>query len=113
MEAEYLKWIKDQISVGSLQKFYQSPEWRAIRAEILAEDHNECQICKANGEYEPANTVHHVKPIEEYPELALSRTYFEDGEYHRQLISVSHTCHDREHKRGLYERKPPLTPERW
>ena len=117
MTADYLEWLKGLIkdqSPDRLQPFYQSQDWRRLRKEILMLDHHECQICKAKGRIDSANTVHHVKPIEYYPELALSKTYIDEaGVEHRQLISVSHLCHDKEHERDEFARPAPLTPERW
>jgi len=95
--------------------FYESPEWRRLSKEVLEEDKHECQICKTKGKYERATMVHHVKPREEFPELALSKTYIDEhGNIKRNLISVSRRCHEEEcHPDRLRHTKPPLTEERW
>ena len=80
---------------------------------MLGEDKHECQMCKARGAYTRADTVHHVRRLEEHPELALSKTYIDGaGIAQRQLISLCHNCHDRIHEHGNKPREP-LTPERW
>lgn len=54
------------------REFYNSPEWRKTRKEVLERDHYECQWCAAEGKL--TNTkleVDHIKELEYYPELAL------------------------------------------
>lgn len=103
--------------------FYQSPAWRRKRKAILKYDNYECQLCKTGKGfahrpmYTPADTVHHVKHLREYPDLKLSDTYNDqDGGAHRQLISVCKRCHEEVcHPERLRHRKTkePLTIERW
>lgn len=94
--------------------FYKTYEWKKLRKEVLKHDKHECQLCKKRGYYRRANTVHHVMPIEEYPELALFKTYVDkDGKEKRNLISLCRECHEREHEYRWPERPEPLTPERW
>ena len=50
------------------ERFYRSPEWRAIRAEVLAES-DACDEC---GDH--ANQVDHIRPRWKHPELALDRS---------------------------------------
>lgn len=93
-------------------RFYHSSEWLAKREEVLKLDHHECQMCKAKGVYSQANTVHHVKPLRDRPDLALS-VY--DGD-ERQLISLCAECHNKVHKeKGYCDRTNEkfLTEERW
>lgn len=66
-----------------------------------------------------AEIVHHVRHLEDAPELALSDTYIDDnGMEQRQLISVCRVCHetrchpDRMHN-GASTRDENLAPERW
>ena len=97
------------------KSFYESKEWRALRKEVLKADKYECQVCKAKGKYERATIVHHVKHLDEHPELALERYYMDEhGKKQRQLISVSKDCHENEcHPERLRHTKKPLTKERW
>ena len=93
--------------------FYVSWDWKKLRRKILAIDKHECQHCKARGRYKRADTVHHVKPREEYPELELEIYYVDkDGDKKRNLISLCRECHEAEHNHRR-EIKEPLTPERW
>lgn len=66
-------------------KFYNSSSWKNLREEIKKRDSYECQECKRNGlvsvdNYEYSErakrkkiklVVHHIKELEDYPELAL------------------------------------------
>lgn len=102
---------------GREHDFYCSTAWRRKRDSILKRDKDECQICKSRGKYKRAELVHHVKHLKDRPDLALTDTYLgDDGQEHRQLISVCKDCHetvchpDRMHK----ERKQKfVTEERW
>ncbi len=98
-------------------KFYDSPEWKHKRAEILERDHFECVHCRAHGRYTRAVIVHHVQHLEYAPELALSDTYTDGrGAVHRQLISVCRDCHESVcHPERLKRYGPaePVTAERW
>lgn len=93
------------------RQFYKQKDWKHLRQKVLELDHYECQICKAKGKYTRADTVHHVNHIEDRPDLALSIYY--NGE--RNLLSVCKDCHNSLHpeKMKRFERKKPLTPERW
>lgn len=53
------------------QGFYQSVAWRRIRQLALHRDHYLCQECLRNGRIRNATEVHHIKPLEEHPGLAL------------------------------------------
>lgn len=65
------------------KKFYRSFGWEEIRQERLRLDNYECQWCKREGKVtvdsikvegqrkEIVLNVDHIKPIEDYPELAL------------------------------------------
>lgn len=92
--------------------FYTTYKWRKLRKEVLQTDKNECQDCKAKGIYTKAVHVHHEKPIEKHPELALEKYYNDGAGTHRQLISLCEECHMKRHD---YQHKPkePLTEEKW
>ena len=68
--------------------FYLSKAWRELRAYCLARDHYLCVPCMRRKRITPAAMVHHKKPIEEYPELALNPDNCE---------SQCAACHNREH----------------
>ena len=101
-------WILSLIAAGNLHAFYISREWRALAAAVRKEQRNRCWDC----EHEiPARvrrgvTVHHVHPVRERPDLALSR-YDEAGRIN--LVCLCDSCHwERHHKR-----KQIKIPERW
>jgi 5-methylcytosine-specific restriction endonuclease McrA len=83
-------------------KFYKSSKWRKKREAILRRDNYLCQECKRYGKTTPAQTVHHIYPLERYPELALVSV---------NLVSLCNECHEQMHDRLTGE----LTPagERW
>lgn len=99
-------------------KLYTSRTWRRLRKEVLTLDNNECQRCRQRGRYTKATIVHHVKHVQDRPDLALS-TYDTDadGNEVRQLISLCDRCHELEHPERLqahqFESAEPITPERW
>ena len=84
---------------------YMDPKWRRKRKSILRRDGYRCQECKRYGRRRDATEVHHIKPVEVWPELA----YKDDN-----LISLCHGCHNKMHPekalamRGRY--CPPHPP---
>lgn len=93
--------------------FYLSKEWRRLRKEVLEDDKYECQLHKQRGFYKQANTVHHVKTVEEHPELALEKYYIDEcGRRIRNLISLCKECHEEVHGHR-HKPKEYLTEERW
>lgn len=107
------KWISKLIAEDRLDKFYNSPQWRKLRKEVIAENKNECQDCKARGYYTKANTVHHEQHVRNHPRLALSKTYIFRGKEYINLVPLCHDCHERRHEYRQKEKKKPLTEERW
>ncbi len=104
------------------KEFYNSSAWKHKRMEILERDHYECQDCRQrlrNAAKEgrllsgrdrkiwPAEEVHHIQELKEYPELALNND---------NLISLCTQCHNLRHGRNPYKfvrRKKRLTEEKW
>lgn len=70
--------------------FYKDKRWKKKRENVLRRDKYQCQEAKRYGQNEEATTVHHIYPLEEYPELALANW---------NLISVSGKRHDTFHDR--------------
>lgn len=70
--------------------FYKSDRWQKLRARVLKRDGYMCQIALRAGQRVPADTVHHIFPIEDYPEYKLKSW---------NLISVSRAAHNRLHDR--------------
>lgn len=103
------------IAAGTSDRFYDWPEWEALREDVLRTDCRECQLCKARGRFRRAVLVHHVKHLRDRPDLALSVCDEETGE--RQLISLCRSCHEEVHPERMRRRDcvpvPPVTVERW
>ncbi|MGK5510479.1 HNH endonuclease, partial [Brevibacillus formosus] len=51
------------------QPLYKSRRWKRKRATILRRDQYMCRESKRYGKTEPTTTVHHIYPLEFYPEL--------------------------------------------
>ena len=94
-------------------RFYQSPQWRRMRREVMQEHNGECLACKARGGYARAEMVHHVWYLGTHPELALARRYWSGGQAYLQLVPLCHSCHEDAHMHRHADARPPLTPERW
>lgn len=71
-------------------KIYETQRWRKKRERILRRDGYICRESKRYGKTVEATTVHHIYPVEDYPELA-----FEDW----NLISLSASKHNKMHDR--------------
>lgn len=70
------------------EEFYTGKRWKKKRERILKRDNYTCQHCKRYGKRTEATVVHHIKHLEDYPELA----YKDDN-----LISLCSMCHNKEH----------------
>lgn len=68
--------------------FYQSPRWELKRRAILRRDGYMCQECKRYGRIRQATTVHHIKHLDEHPELAYTDS---------NLVSLCANCHNKMH----------------
>lgn len=51
--------------------FYGTDAWKKARQESMRRHYGLCQDCLTAGVLKDADMVHHVKPLREYPELAL------------------------------------------
>lgn len=71
-----------------INEFYHSRQWEHLRARILRRDGYQCRICRRYGRLRQATTVHHIKHLDEYPELALDPS---------NLVSVCTACHNELH----------------
>lgn len=67
---------------------YTSAAWKRKRSAILRRDGYRCRNCRRYGRSREAVEVHHVKPVDEYPELAFSDA---------NLVSLCHACHNKMH----------------
>lgn len=78
----YNKYKRDQ----EAKRFYNSKAWDVCRTTVLIRDHYLCQECLDNKIIRVYDVVHHIKPLKDYPELALTVS---------NLICLCHTCHSR------------------
>lgn len=72
-------------------KLYKSKRWEILRDRILRRDKYMCQYSKRYGKHIPATMVHHVFPVEDYPQYA-----FEPW----NLIALCDKAHDKMHDRN-------------
>lgn len=98
-------------------KFYNSGKWKLLRLQAMKRDNNECQICKQQG-FVTIDTnikreddrkkieivVHHMKEIEDYPQLALDI---------RNLQTLCVSCHNEIHGRTFERKSQVWDDERW
>lgn len=130
MDKQYLKrWIQKLIEADELWRFYKCPEWLSLKQQVLSESHYECAECRkhgkitrydidAKGRKRLLSTVHHVKHVRDYPELALSRTYVDgSGTVKKNLIPVCKKCHNRLHPEKNFKKNKKtdkfFNEERW
>lgn len=69
---------------------YKAKRWERLRAQVLRRDGYRCQLSKRFGKAVPADLVHHIYPVDEYPEYAFAPW---------NLISVSRAAHNKLHDR--------------
>lgn len=67
------------------QGFYKTTAWRRIRVQALERDHYLCQKCLERHRLTRATEVHHILPLEDYPESALVLS---------NLMSLCWDCHE-------------------
>lgn len=71
--------------------FYHTGSWRRLRVLALQRDHYLCQNCLRQKRVTIATEVHHIKPIADFPELALTLD---------NLESLCWDCHEQTKPRG-------------
>lgn len=111
-------WILEMLArTGSAAEFRSSREWRRVRAKVRRDQHGQCYCHLHPDKFPflrgqppalvPGDTVHHIHPLRERPDLALSERD-EDGNLN--LILVCRACHwPLDHPASC---KPDI-PERW
>ena len=97
---ELTAWIPQLIARNDLHAFYISKAWLHLRAEVLRQQHYECQMCRAKGLFVPADTVHHIRTVRRAPWLALDKS---------NCTALCNECHYEIHHRH----KPKWNDERW
>lgn len=71
-----------------MNPFYKQKRWKMKRKQILKRDRFLCQHCLRYGRRVDATTVHHIKELEKYPELAYTDS---------NLVSLCDACHNKQH----------------
>jgi len=74
--------------------FYKDKRWIRKREVILKRDEYLCRECKRYGKHTQATLVHHIYPLEDYPEHKLNT---------HNLLSVCNKCHETFHNRTTNE----------
>ncbi|MGM1048392.1 MAG: HNH endonuclease [Bacillota bacterium] len=74
--------------------FYKTKRWITKRAKVLRRDEYMCQESKRYGKTVAATTVHHIYPLEFYPEYALCDW---------NLVSLCEKQHNGMHDRVTHE----------
>lgn len=104
--------IKQLIAEGNKVKFYKDTYWRNYLApKILQRDNYECQECKKEGkltikQHKKKLDIHHIKELEEYPELAYVESNLETVCVHHHNILDEKNIHGTPRKKFINE-------ERW
>lgn len=70
---------------------YTGARWKALAAKAMRRDGYMCQLSKRYGNQVQAEVVHHIYPVDEYPEYAYCLW---------NLISLSRAAHNRLHDRN-------------
>lgn len=106
-----------EIAKGNTDKFYHSTDFAIAREKVLIRDKFKCQFFLGkwnDGIHFPdkiklidANTVHHIIPIKERPDLALDIN---------NMVSLSFEAHEiieDRHRWTWRKKKKPITEEKW
>ena len=72
-------------------KLYKSKRWEMLRQSILRRDGYKCQSCKRYGKLVQASMVHHIFPVEDYPEYSFATW---------NLTSLCDACHNKMHDKN-------------
>ena len=70
---------------------YKASAWLRLSKSIMRRDGYRCQLSKRYGKNVPAELVHHIYPVDEYPEYAMCRW---------NLIALSRAEHNTLHDRN-------------
>lgn len=101
-------WILSLIARGQIHSFYVSREWKKLRKQVLKNQKRRCWDCmhKSPAKITYGPNVHHLNPVRERPDLALSE-YDEAGRIN--LVCLCDSCHwERHHQRRAF-----INEERW
>ncbi|GAA2715913.1 HNH endonuclease [Aeromicrobium ponti] len=77
-----------------INPFYRSIKWKSKREKILRRDEYLCRECKRYGKSTTATVIHHVFPLEHFPQYSMKSS---------NLYSCCNTCHNSFHDRDSHE----------
>jgi UDP-GlcNAc:undecaprenyl-phosphate GlcNAc-1-phosphate transferase len=66
--------LERQKKIDEANAFYDSVQWRLLRERVITEQGRTCQECERSIRDDFDLTVNHIKPKDEYPELALDKS---------------------------------------
>jgi 5-methylcytosine-specific restriction enzyme A len=69
--------------------FYSSKLWATVRNKVAIRDKQLCQLCLSQKRFKKLQLIHHIKTLEEFPEL---------GTVESNLIGLCSACHGRVHE---------------
>lgn len=103
--------IKKLVATGNKKKFYDERFWRTILApRILKRDNNECVECKKEGKVTTKQQkkldIHHIKELEDFPELAYVESNLETVCVHHHNILDNKNINNKKKNKFVNE-------ERW
>ncbi len=78
------------------REVYATPEWSAVREEVMSRAGNLCERCAANGRTVAATDVHHKQSIRESPEKVFEAS---------NLEAICRECHRAEHSARAVNRE--------
>ncbi|HHV61139.1 MAG TPA: AAA family ATPase [Firmicutes bacterium] len=90
-KAEWQRRYDQQARDSRVVEFYHSQAWLALRRRALERDAYLCQPCLREHRITPADTVHHIVPIEQDWDRRLDLS---------NLEAICRACHNRLHGRG-------------
>ena len=88
-QKEYTKRVRMSEDKIEQTKFYQSKQWKGLRATVLRRDYYQCQYCKSRGRVTEAHIVDHIVPIEYMPSGMTDV---------KNLATICPKCHQRKSK---------------
>lgn len=77
-----------------MRDFYKTARWERVRRVVFRRDGYQCQLSKRYCRIRPAEVVHHIFPLEEFPEFAFATW---------NLISLTRAMHNSLHDRNTDE----------
>lgn len=80
--------------IGGITVDYKSTRWKKKRESILRRDEYRCTNCRRYGRFRNATTVHHICPVEFFPQYEWESW---------NLTSLCSTCHDKMHDRETHK----------